>query len=47
MDNYPTLAIFMSKKIDSSKHSCTGKKAQRKSILDDKHASCLAAITYF
>ena len=47
IDNYPTLAIFMSKKIDSSKRSCTGNKAQRKSILDEKHVSCLAAVTYF
>jgi hypothetical protein len=46
MDNYPTLAIFMST-IDSSKHSHTGRKPQRKSILDDKHVSCLAAVTYF
>jgi hypothetical protein len=28
IDNYPTLAIFMSKKINSSKRSRTGKKAQ-------------------
>jgi hypothetical protein len=49
MENYPTLAIFMSKFSCKAKMkwSRTGKKAQRKSILDDKDVSCLAAVNYF
>jgi hypothetical protein len=46
MDNYPTLSIFMSI-IDRDKRSCSGKNKQKKSILDDKKACCLAAVNYF
>jgi len=50
MDNYPTIAIFMSK---VSSHQGQKKRARhnndgkQKSILDDNSASCLAAVNYF
>ena len=51
MENYPTMAIFMSK-VDGNdttkkKRAQTNGNRKKRSILDTKNASCLAAVNYF
>jgi hypothetical protein len=47
MDNYPTIAIFMSQQQGKKKRAQQKNDGKQKSILDDNGASCFAAVNYF